>query len=59
VVVFLPRIITDYEANTFDIFRQHEHEHVPVRRSVVMRLGDTNAENTDFFPVKLGANARP
>jgi hypothetical protein len=59
VAVFLPRIITDDEAHALDIFRQHKHKHVPVRRSVVMRLGNTDAENADFFPVQLGANARP
>lgn len=51
VAVFLPRIITDDEAHALDIFRQHEHKHVPMRRSIMVRLGNTYAENADFFPV--------
>ena len=51
VTVFLPRIIANDEAHALDIFRQHEHKHVPVRRPVVMRFGNTYAENADFFPV--------
>lgn len=58
-VVFLPRIIANDEAHALNVFRQHKHKHVPVRRPVVMRFSNTNAENADFFPVQLGTNARP
>ena len=59
VVVFIPRIITNDEAHALNVFRQHEHKHVPVRRPVVMRFSNTDAENADFFPVQFGANTRP
>ncbi|CCJ99498.1 hypothetical protein BN130_2190 [Cronobacter malonaticus 507] len=59
VEVFLVGIPADNGTHAGGVFRQHKHQHVPVRRAVVVRLRYTNAENSDFVTVEFGADARP
>ena len=57
--VLLVCIIAHYLTHLIYIFRAHKHQHVPVRRGVMVRLGHPNAKNTDVFAVQFGADFLP
>lgn len=59
VAVFLPGVVAHNLAHALSLFRAHKHQHVPVWGRVVMRLGNTDSEDADFFAMQLGANFLP
>ncbi len=57
--IFFKSVSLDDAAHALHIFRAHKHQHMPVRRAVMVWLGNTNAKDADVFPVEFGAHLLP
>ncbi|MNC57044.1 hypothetical protein D3C75_1066760 [compost metagenome] len=57
--IFLMCIFQHHSTHSGNILGTHENQHMPVGCSVMMRLCNPDAKNTQFSAVQFGANTRP
>lgn len=51
--VFLLCVFLHNAANALNVFGQHEHQHVPVRRTVMVGFSNADAKQTNRLPVEF------